>query len=282
MKNQLVFLSLLLVVVFAAWGGCTSSTTPSPMITLLSPQNGTVIPADAVTVSVQVSNFNIVDKQGQASVPGEGHVHFYMDAGTVPQTPGQPAIPSEKNVPWAHISGTSYTFTNVSPGMHTFTAQLVSNDHSPVIPLVYQIVTVNVEGQTPTAATTAPVTTMPATTLPGTTIPTTTMPVTTMSPDGGKMVRINLTAQNIAFDQSTLSAPAGSTVVMTFNNLDFGVTHNFALYTDLHATTSIFVGDFVTGTRTVTYTFTVPTTPGGYFFRCDVHPESMTGSFMVT
>jgi len=69
---------------------------------------------------------------------------------------------------------------------------------------------------------------------------------------------------------------------MTFQNMDPNIPHNFALYTDSHATTSIFVGDFVTGVKTVTYTFNAPSAPGSYFFRCDVHPEVMTGTFVVT
>jgi plastocyanin len=231
-------------------------------------------------VTIQVSNFTIVDKQGQANVAGEGHVHFYLDAGTVPQTPGKPAIPDE-NVRWAHVSGTSYTFTNVTGGMHSITVQLVNNDHTPLIPLVFQVITVNVAGSmTPPATTMPPMTTMP----PGTTTPAvTTMPPTIPTPSGGgNTVQVTLTAQNIAFDKSTITVPAGSTVVMVFNNMDSGVPHNFALYTDLHATSRIFVGDFNTGPKTVTYTFTAPATPGNYFFRCDVHPETMTGTFTVT
>ncbi len=66
---------------------------------------------------------------------------------------------------------------------------------------------------------------------------------------------------------------------MTFNNMDSGVVHNFALYTDSSAKTRIFVGDFVTGPKTVTYTFDAPSTPGTYFFRCDIHPTVMFGNF---
>ncbi len=98
----------------------------------------------------------------------------------------------------------------------------------------------------------------------------------------GPVVPITLTAQNIAFDSTTLTAPAGSTVVMTFVNKDTNIPHNFALYTDATTATKIFTGDIVTGPKTVTYTFVAPSKPGNYFFRCDVHPEMMTGTFMVT
>jgi plastocyanin len=106
------------------------------------------------------------------------------------------------------------------------------------------------------------------------------VPATT--PAGGITKTITLTAKNMAFDTSTITVPAGSSVVMTFVNNDAGIPHNFALYTDRTATGRIFVGDIVTGVKTVTYTFTAPSAPGNYFFRCDVHPETMTGTFIVT
>jgi plastocyanin len=105
---------------------------------------------------------------------------------------------------------------------------------------------------------------------------------TTAPTSVGKTVPVTLIAKNIAFDMSTISVPAGSTVVMTFVNNDTNVPHNFALYTDSKATTKIFAGDLVTGVKTVTYTFTAPSAPGNYFFRCDTHPEIMTGTFVVT
>ncbi len=94
--------------------------------------------------------------------------------------------------------------------------------------------------------------------------------------------QVTLTAKNVAFDKNTITVPAGSKVTMTFVNNDSGVPHNFALYTDSSAATSIFKGTVVTGPSTTTYTFTAPGTAGTYFFRCDVHPETMTGSFIVT
>ena len=115
-----------------------------------------------------------------------------------------------------------------------------------------------------------------ATTAPPVTVPTATPPAT------GPAVPLTLTAENLSFDKATLTAPAGSTVAMTFVNRDTGMPHNFALYTDATAATKIFAGEVVTGPATVTYTFTVPSSPGKYFFRCDAHPALMTGTFVVT
>jgi len=97
----------------------------------------------------------VVDKQSQAAVTGEGHLHFYLDI-DAPTTPGVAAAPTSGV--WAHVSDTSHTFTDVAPGSHTISAQLVNNDHTPVIPLVIQKITVTVAAP---AATTPPTTTTP-------------------------------------------------------------------------------------------------------------------------
>ena len=98
---------------------------------------------------------------------------------------------------------------------------------------------------------------------------------------GGAGTTIDLTAQNFAFDKATITVPAGAQVTINLRNMDTGVPHNFAAYTDSTATTAIFKGPNVTGPGTTTYTFTAPSTPGTYFFRCDVHPTTMTGQFIV-
>ena len=132
---------LLALAVLAAFAGCAS---PGPTLNILSPQEGASVPAGDVTVTLRAGNFRIADKLGQANAAGEGHVHVYLDAGTVPSTPGSPAIPSAPDTRWAHVAGTEYTFTDVPPGTHTFTVQLVNNDQTPVIPPVYRSVTVTV------------------------------------------------------------------------------------------------------------------------------------------
>jgi len=107
-------------------------------------------------------------------------------------------------------------------------------------------------------------------------------PVTSAPTGGGQTVNINLVALNLAFDQSTITVPAGSHVVMIFDNQDSGVVHNFALYTDSTASKKIFVGDLITGPKKITFTFDAPSAPGTYFFRCDIHPTTMVGTFVVT
>ncbi len=228
----------------------TSAPAPTPSAVITSPEDGSTIPAGDVTVSIQVSNFNVVDKQGQANASGEGHIHYFLDV-DAPTTPGKPAIPASGV--WAHVADTTHTFGNVAAGTHTISVELVNNDHTPLTPPVVVKVAVTVE-----AAATTP----------------------TPTPAPGQSVTINLIAQNMAFDKSTITVPAGASVTINFNNEDT-IPHNFALYTNSSASTSIFVGEVITSTTT-TYEFTAPTTPGNYFFRCDVHPMTMTGTFVVT
>jgi hypothetical protein len=134
---------LLVVMAGILASGCTS-TPATPSLKIAAPANGATLPTGDVTIRADVSNFNVVDKQGQANVTGEGHVHFYMDVSPLPTAAGQPAIPSDTAAVWAHVSDTRHTFTNVSPGRHTFAVQLVNNDHTPVVPSVVDMVTVTV------------------------------------------------------------------------------------------------------------------------------------------
>jgi len=118
----------------------------------------------------------------------------------------------------------------------------------------------------------------------GTTAPTssaTGVRTTSAAGGGAQATTIDLTAQNIKFDKNTITVPAGATVTVNFNNKDSGVPHTFSVYTDSSASTTIFKGQQVSGPGTTTYTFTAPSTPGTYFFRCDVHPTQMNGQFIV-
>ena len=102
-------------------------------------------------------------------------------------------------------------------------------------------------------------------------------------------VTVDLTAKNMTFNTSRISVPAGATVIINFGNLEAkgssqvtGVPHNFAVYENSDAKSKIFVGEIITGGQNITYKFPAPVKPGTYFFRCDVHPSTMTGQFIVT
>lgn len=91
---------------------------------------------------------------------------------------------------------------------------------------------------------------------------------------------LTLTASNLSFDKRSLTALPNTEVKLQFENKDAGVLHNVAIYNNNRATTKIFAGDLSTGPSTVTYTFKTPAA-GTYFFRCDSHPDQMTGTFNV-
>jgi len=97
------------------------------------------------------------------------------------------------------------------------------------------------------------------------------------SPDG---TDLSISAHNVLFSTDCLAAPADTPFTIAFDNQDAGVPHNIAIYTDDSATKALFTGELVTGPKKMTYS--VKALPSGtYFFRCDVHPTTMTGSFIV-
>ncbi|HIH03376.1 MAG TPA: hypothetical protein HA263_05850 [Methanoregulaceae archaeon] len=143
---------------------------------------------------------------------------------------------------------------------------------------------------TSSATTVQPTTVVPTTTTATTATPTATTAVTTVATTATtatatttavSTATVDLMAQNEKFDKSTITVPAGATVAVIFNNKDSGVPHTFSIYTDSSASTVIFKGQSITGPTTTTYTFTAPSTPGRYYFRCDVHPTLMNGQFIV-
>ena len=84
------------------------------------------------------------------------------------------------------------------------------------------------------------------------------------------------------FDQSELRAQADGQVTVRFTNDDPGVPHNWAVYTDDNAGEAIGGANegICTGPCSEEITFELPA-PGQYYFRCDVHPTQMEGTFTV-
>jgi plastocyanin len=86
-------------------------------------------------------------------------------------------------------------------------------------------------------------------------------------------------AEGLEFDTSELSLPAGSPSVIAFDNQDQGFAHNVSIYTE-QGGESLFEGEFVTGPTQVEYEVP-PLEPGEYYFQCDAHPTTMTGTVTV-
>ncbi|MFB3739519.1 MAG: cupredoxin domain-containing protein, partial [Candidatus Velamenicoccus archaeovorus] len=90
---------------------------------------------------------------------------------------------------------------------------------------------------------------------------------------GGPAVTVNLVAKGIAFQQTTLSAPAGAPFAIAFDNQDAGIQHDVVIYDNQDLSGDpVFEGDVVTGPGTATYE--VPELdPATYYFHCSIHPQ---------
>jgi plastocyanin len=238
---NMISLSALLMFMFFSPTALSAENIGTPKIVIKDPVEGSEVAPGNVTISVEIMNFLLADKFGQKNVPGEGHIHYYMDA-VVPTEPGKPAISAPGT--YAPSPNTSHTWDDVAPGRHNLSVQLVNNDHTPLDPPV--VSTVNI------------------------TVP----PVT-------KEAVVDLIARGVAFNTKSITVQAGAMVTVNFDNQDSGIRHNFAVYDSPAAEIVIFKGDLITGPSKITYTFQAPDKPGIYFFRCDPHAKIMNGQFKV-
>lgn len=89
-----------------------------------------------------------------------------------------------------------------------------------------------------------------------------------------------ITANDLAFDASTIQAPAGEEFTITFTNAE-SQPHNVAVYSEADGGgDEIVIGDIITGPDVTTQVVVPALEPGTYYFRCDVHPE-MEGTIVV-
>ncbi len=90
---------------------------------------------------------------------------------------------------------------------------------------------------------------------------------------------ITITAQNIAYLETEVTAPADTPFTIAFVNLDAGVPHNVAIHEGSPTGPEIWQGEIFNGVETRVYE--VPPLPAGtYGFICTVHPN-MTGTLIV-
>ncbi len=83
----------------------------------------------------------------------------------------------------------------------------------------------------------------------------------------------------IRFDQRELTIAANTDVIITADNSDTGVPHNFSVYRTSAAEENLGKTEICGAPCTESITLNLP--PGEYFFRCDVHPQQMTGTLIV-
>ncbi len=101
---------------------------------------------------------------------------------------------------------------------------------------------------------------------------------TSAAPSGGGTGQtVELAASNIAWEQTTLTAPANAAFTIHFNNKDASVPHDVVIKDA--SGMQMFKGDVVTGPKEVDYS--VPALAAGtYQFMCSIHPN-MTGTLTV-
>ena len=97
------------------------------------------------------------------------------------------------------------------------------------------------------------------------------------SESGSAATTLEISAMNVQYDKTELTAPADQPFAIKFANMDAGIPHNVAIRDG--SGTDVFTGDIFNGTETRTYQ--VQALPAGaYTFVCTVHPN-MTGKLTV-
>jgi hypothetical protein len=96
-------------------------------------------------------------------------------------------------------------------------------------------------------------------------------------------IALDLVASGSTFDTDCLVAPAGESFNISLDNQD-PFPHNVAIYPDSSSTLpadALFTGDPVDGGTSTTYKVVPPLDANTYYFQCDFHPTTMTGTFVV-
>lgn len=94
--------------------------------------------------------------------------------------------------------------------------------------------------------------------------------------------RLTIVGEDISFNKDELAVAANTPFFVEFDNRDEGIRHNFAVYASPQAEEPVAPAtDIEEGPAT--QELSAPGLPAGeYFYRCDVHPEEMTGTLKVS
>jgi cytochrome c oxidase subunit 2 len=98
-------------------------------------------------------------------------------------------------------------------------------------------------------------------------------------PSGEAGATVDISALNVAFEQSEVRVPAGAGFRIVFDNKDAGIPHNVAIHRDSPTGEEVFKGEIFNGPGQRDYE--VPELEAGtYAFVCTVHPN-MTGTLIA-
>ena len=96
--------------------------------------------------------------------------------------------------------------------------------------------------------------------------------------EGHIEVAATLVAQNLAFDLKTFAVPADEPFAIELDNRE-AQPHNIAIYTAAGAQPPLLQGTIFTGPASRVYESDEDGIPEGvYYFQCDVHPTTMSGT----
>jgi plastocyanin len=92
-------------------------------------------------------------------------------------------------------------------------------------------------------------------------------------------------ASSEGFEQTSLAVPADAPIDLEFDNQETGVQHNVVIFREDPEKSPdqqpLFDGALTTGPSKTTYKV-APLAEGSYFFHCEVHPATMTGTISAT
>lgn len=133
------------ILALAAASSVFAQATPSPTLTVITPQESQIIYGDKTPILISTENFEIVDYQtNQLNQAGRGHVHLWLDD---PNPTRESAV---------KLTSDDFTYQDVAYGDHELVAELVDNDHTPLTPPV--TTTINFQSEqlaSPTTTTTS-------------------------------------------------------------------------------------------------------------------------------
>ena len=101
-------------------------------------------------------------------------------------------------------------------------------------------------------------------------------PTSNCSPSGNA---VTITVNGTKFDKDCLAAPASQAFTITIDNKD-SVAHNIAILESHTASDVLFRAEIFQGPKSQTFNVGA-LRPGTYAFHCEVHPNQMSGTFVV-